>query len=139
MAEIEIALQAAYVARFKGHSGLSALVGSNIYDRVPQNGTQWPHIEIGEMQVIEDGATCQDHAAEVITTLHVYSDALGRVEGRKIAAAVRTAILDWTPDLSSRGLACVEHNWTQSRDISEADGKITHIVITLRALVENRT
>lgn len=138
MAEIEIALQAAYVGRFKGHAGLSALVGSKIYDRVPQDGAQWPHIEIGEMQVIEDGATCQDHAAEVITTLHVYSDAQGRVEGRKIAAAVRTAILDWTPDLSSRGLACVEHNWTQSRDVSEADGKITHIVITLRALVENR-
>lgn len=138
MAEIELALQAAYVARLKGATAVSALVSAKVYDRAPQEGALWPHIEIGEMQVIEDGANCQDVAAEVFTTMHVYSQAPGRTEGRKIAAAIRSALIGWTPDLTSRGLACVEHNWTQSRDLSEQDGKITHIVITLRALVENR-
>jgi hypothetical protein len=138
VAEIEIALQAAYVARLKGHAALAVLVGAKVFDRAPQGAANWPHVEIGEMQVIEDAATCQDEAAEVFTTLHVYSDAPCRTEARRIAAAIRGALLDWLPDLSARGLECIDHKWTQARDMSEQDGKVTHIVITLRALVENR-
>jgi hypothetical protein len=138
VAEIEIALQRAYVARLKGHAPVAAIVGTRIYDGVPQDGAQWPHIEIGAIQVIEDGHACQDEAAEVFTTLHGWSDAVGRVEARMLAAAIRSAFTDWSPDLSAHGLACIDHKWTESRDVVEADGKITHLIFTLRALVEAR-
>jgi hypothetical protein len=98
VAEIELALQAAYVARLKGAAPVSALVGSKVYDRAPQEGALWPHIEVGEMQVIEDAANCQDVAADQLAAVQAK---LARAETEMPATLARKGSLMRATDVTS--------------------------------------
>jgi Protein of unknown function (DUF3168) len=131
MSDPALAVQGAYVARLKAQV---AAVSSRVYERAPQNVT-FPFLQIGDIQTVEDGAECLD-ATEVTVTLHIWSRAVGSVEGRTLAAACRTALHEWLPDLSASGFRCVEHMHRTSRVMADPDGITSHGVLTFRLLID---
>lgn len=124
-----LALQGAINVRLR--SQVTA-VSNRVYDAVPQK-VVFPYLAIGEIQSLDDGATCID-AAEVFVTLHVWSRAKGSVEARTIAGVCRTALHEWKPVLT--GFDCVELMHRDTRVFRDADGETTHGVLTFRALID---
>lgn len=131
MTDPAIHVQGAYVARLKAQV---PAVASRVHDRAPQD-VQFPFLQIGDIQTVEDGADCID-ATEVTVTLHVWSRAPGRAECRQIAGACRAALHEWLPDLSAQGFRCVEHMHRDTRTLGDPDGITSHGVLTFRLLID---
>ncbi len=131
MSDPALALQGAIVARLRAQvSGL----GGRVYDRAPQT-VAFPHLEIGETQTLDDAVQCIE-VTEVYITLHLWSRAVGAVEARTLASAIRAAVADWTPDLAAAGFVCIEFRHRETRVMADPDDVTTHAVITLHALVD---
>lgn len=129
MSDPSLALQGAINTRLRNQV---AAVSGRIYDHVPAKAV-FPFIEIGEFQAIANGAQCHD-GMEVFATLHVWSRALGQVEVKTIAGAVRGALHE--ADLSLAGawqFLGIAHQ--DSRYLKDPDGLTSHAVLTFRALV----
>jgi hypothetical protein len=129
----ETAVQDAVVATLRASAPVAALVEARVYDRIPDKAP-YPFIHFGETQAIEDDTDCGG-SAEVFVTLHVWSNAVGAVQARLIAAAVRAALHRQPLTLAAPyGLTEIEHRDT--RVFADTDKTLTHGVVTLRALVE---
>jgi hypothetical protein len=59
------AFQKALVATLKAHAGVSALVGSRVYDVVPVTAV-FPYISLGPSSVVPDCADCIDGREEMV-------------------------------------------------------------------------
>ncbi|MGF7053986.1 hypothetical protein GGC47_003174 [Bosea sp. OAE752] len=109
-----------------------AAVDNRVFDRVPAD-VAFPYIELGEFQTLDDGAQCHD-GMEVYATLHAWSRAIGQVEVKTIAGAMRGALreaeLDLGPDWQFLEIA---HQDT--RYLKDPDGVTSHAVLTFKALV----
>lgn len=139
MSTTALPLQGAIYSALAGDSALSALIGDRVYDRVPADTTgkitaEFPYITIPTMQALDDGADCID-GEEVFTDIHVWSRAVGMVEAKRIAAAVKR-VLDGTDLDLGNGAALVDIRFQDARFLRDPDGLTTHAVITFAALTE---
>lgn len=140
----DLALQGAIVTRLKTNAAVHALIGDRFYDAVPQN-VDPPYGNLGEFQVLDDGADCFDDSVEIYVTLHTWSrpssrpkdqgGPAGTVEAKAINSAIARALnraaLDLGPDW-----VLVELAFRDSRTFTDADGRTVHGVVTLRAMID---
>lgn len=108
-----------------GDAPLAALVGSRIYDRPPQD-VGHPFIALGDAF----GTPLQGQGVdgnEVRFAIDVYSRAQGRVETRRIMAAVRKALDN--ADLPLEAGALVRCQVFGSREFPDPDGETTRGVV----------
>lgn len=128
---MQAAVQKALVARLRA---AATDAGQRVFDRVPENAA-FPYLALGALEVSDEEAECVD-AATVTATIHVWSQAVGAVECRRICAAVRSALRGWSPDLTGDGFEAgpVRHN--QTLDMMDADGLTTHGVVIVSVDVD---
>lgn len=134
MSDPSLAMQKLMVTRLKAHAGVTALVGQRIYDRVPESA-QFPFIQIGYFQIVDDSADCVD-SVECYIELQAWSRAVGQVEAKEIASAVRAALHNYAAALDEPYalVGNIEHQ--SSRPQGDADGITTRIIVNFKALVE---
>lgn len=131
---LEEVLQRAIVARLRADPAVASVVGARVFDTAPANHA-FPSIDLGEIQVIDDGAADLDEAAEANLTLHVWSRAVGLVETRSLVGRVRRALLAAPLDLGGDWRDAGRSIPTTSTFL-DADGKTGHGVLTLRVLAD---
>lgn len=127
---LHLAIRAALIA----DTAVATMLGTRIYDRVPANAA-FPYAEFGEFQRLDDAADCID-GAEFYVTLHAWSQAVGTIEAKRVAAVITKALgtgdgLSLAPDHR-----LVEFAVESDRILDDPDGVTTHAVLTLRALTE---
>lgn len=132
MLSASLSLQKAIVAALKADAGVSALVGSNVFDTVPSSDP-FPRITLGEDQVITERADCYI-GEEIFVTIHAWSRKPGFPEVKQIAGAVRLALHE--AELSLDDCRLVDLSSEDVRFMREQDGVTSHAVITFRALTE---
>lgn len=127
MIEPSLALQKAVVAALKADAALQGLVGGRVFDRVPGDAA-YPYVSLGDETVVDDGDQC--HAgAETSLTLDVWSDEVGRVQAKQIAARV-AAVLD--AELAVDGHQVVVHAIEQVRHFPGTPDLIAHSAVVVR-------
>ena len=136
MANPELELQGAIVARLKADATVTALIAGRIYDSVPANGT-FPYVTIGPVDVVADDADCLT-GLEVAQQIDCWSRAVGFPEVKKIVDAVRAALHDQegAMPLASNGMALFEHRNT--RIVRDPDGLTSHGILGFEAAIERR-
>ena len=132
MASPSLELQGAIVARLKGSAGLTALVGSRVYDAVPSNAV-FPYVTVGEGDETSDDADCID-GFEISLDIDVWSRGVGFPEAKRISDEIRKALK--SPELKLTQNALVYFNHRQTRFLRDPDGKTSHAVLTFEAFAE---
>jgi hypothetical protein len=125
-------LQGAIVARLEADTGLTNLVGDRIFDGVPA-GAKYPYVSMGPSDTVSDDVDCIT-GFEIAFQIDAWSDAVGFPEVRRIAEAVRRALL--ASELSLAENALVTFEYRQTRVMRDRDGLTSHAVITFTAFVE---
>ncbi len=131
MTSVSLELQGAIVARLKGFAGLSAIVGSRIYDRVPVSFT-FPYVTLGQDEENSDDAECIT-GFEVFIPINVWSQAVGMPEVKRAADQIRRALHDYDLPLTDNALVSLRHRQTAFR---VDDGLATNARVEFIALVE---
>lgn len=127
-------LQAAIVEALKGDMAVSGLVGARVYDAVPDQMVH-PFVELGDVQVDDDGIDCAPGACTITFVVHVWSRGIGAREAKKIAGAIRARLDRADLDLGS-DWTLVDLFHVSTRTTLAEDGKTTHSTPTFRALVD---
>lgn len=127
-----LALQAAIVQALKNTSGVAALVGERVYDRVPE-GARYPYISLGPEQALQDDAECVE-GYEIFQQIDVWSAEPGFPETKRICAAVHAALHE--ADLAVAGFTCHEITHETTNTLRDADGLTSHGAMTFRALID---
>jgi len=134
MEEPSLAFQRALVAMLKADSGVAAHVAGRVYDRVPESPIE-PYIRIGDDMVVSDGADCFERSVDVSSRIHVFSIEPGKVQAKRICAAIvdamDSATLNVGPDWA---LAEVSHNRTVYLD--DPDGLTTHGIVDFQVYMD---
>ncbi len=126
-------LQGAVVSRLKADADVSSLIAGRVYDSVPVNAA-FPYVSIGSSFELQDDADCQ-RAVEVSLRIDAWSRATGFPEVLRIAAAVRAALHDWSPNLPNTACVWVEHRRTDK--LRDADGQTNHAILEFFAAIEH--
>ncbi|NLS04615.1 DUF3168 domain-containing protein [Rhizobium sp. P32RR-XVIII] len=131
--EPSLALQAAVRARLVSSSALVALVAAvNIRDA---NGlpAAFPCILIGEGQTVPGGDIARKRH-EAFLDLHIWTTESSLETSKRIAGAVRAALID--TNWAVTGLHVADLYVASSRFLRDPDGKHSHAVLSLSALVQ---
>lgn len=132
----------AAINKLRATPAVTALVGTRIYDRVPEklNGTPnvaFPYISMGPSTSIPDDFDCVD-GEEITLQFDVWSsgagEAFGSVECRKITGAMKKAL--HKADLTLSVNALVGLQWELTRTLRDPNPAITHGVIQFTGTVE---
>lgn len=129
--DASLALQAAVVAVLRADAGVAALVGARIYDEPPQTVT-FPYVRYGtdNLAPLRMSGDCVDD--DVTFSVEVHSRPVaGRVEAKRIAQAVRTALDDKT--LTVTGFALEWLQYTTQAITRAADGETYIATIAFEA------
>jgi hypothetical protein len=138
-------LQLAALNRLRASAELVAMVGTKIYDRVPEKlsagvllpDVASPYISFGPVTSIPDDADCID-GEEITFQIDVWSWgaglAYGSVQARQIAGLVKKALHKADLALATNALVSIRHELT--RILRESDGVTNHAVIQFAALLE---
>jgi hypothetical protein len=138
-------LRLAALNRLRQVAALTAIVGTKIYDRVPERqaggvlvaDVTSPYISMGPTTAISEDADCID-GLEVTFQIDAWSWgsglAYGSVQASQIAGEVRKALHDVDLELSVNALVSIRHEMT--RILRESDGITNHAVIQFTAVVE---
>lgn len=138
-------LQLAALNALRASTALTALVGTKIYDRVPEKmaggvlvpDVASPYISFGPVTVVPDDADCID-GEEITFQIDVWSWgsglAYGSVQARLIAGIVRKVLHRADLVLVDNSLVSIAHELT--RILRDPDGVTNHGVIQFTALVE---
>lgn len=138
-------LQLAALNRLRETTALVAIVGTKLYDRVPEkqiNGVivpdvASPYVSFGPATVISEDIDCID-GLEVTFQIDAWSwgagEAYGSVEVRKIAGIIRKALHKTELALNDNAFVSIRHELT--RILRESDGVTNHAAIQFTALVE---
>lgn len=136
MANPELELQGAIVARLKADPAVVALVNGRIYDQVPASAV-FPYISIGPCDAVSDDADC---IAGLLVALQLdcWSRGVGYPEEKKIVDAVRTALHDKEAlmPLATNAMSYFQHRST--RNTRDPDGLTSHGILSFEAAVERR-
>ena len=131
--EPSLELQRVIVATLKADAAVNALIAGRVYDRVPSPAT-FPYVVVGDDQVSQAHAQCLEGSTEVFSSLHAWSREVGKVEAKKIAGAVVTALNGAPLALTGYRLVLIEHDNTQH--LGDPDGITSHSVIVFHAFVD---
>lgn len=132
----------AALTRLRATATVTSLVGTRIYDRVPedQSGTPivtYPYLSIGPSTSIPADYDCLG-GEEVTIQFDAWSsgagEAYGTVQVRKIADAVKRALHDVDIALSTNALVSLQ--WEMTRVIDDPNPAINHAVIQFTAEIE---
>jgi hypothetical protein len=138
MANSELEIQGAIVARLKADPAVTALVNGRIYDAPAANAT-FPYVSIGPVDSVDDDADCITGliVAQQIDCWSRYAGG-GTVEVKKMADAVRAALHNREGDmpLSTNGMAYFQHR--NSRIVRDPDGLTSHGILAFEAAIERR-
>ncbi|KFL31481.1 gene transfer agent [Devosia riboflavina] len=138
-------LRLAALNKLRQVPALTAIVGTKIYDRVPERqvGGQLvadvtsPYISLGLATAISDDADCIE-GLEVTFQIDGWSWGSGlaysSVQASQIAGEVRKALHGVELNLSVNALVSIRHELT--RILRDSDGITNHAVIQFTALVE---
>lgn len=132
MASPELELQGQAVARLKGDSAVTALVGTRIYDPVPNNAI-FPYVSLGSTDTVSDDAECIT-GFEIAMQIDAWSRASGFKEVKQIADAVRESLHEYDFNLPVNAAVLFEHRTT--RIFRDPDGLTSHAAITFIGFVE---
>lgn len=131
MSDPGLALQGALVTALKATGGVGT--GARVYDDVPASPT-FPYVQIGDDQVLGDDVECAE-LSEVFTRIHVWSRAVGFVETKTIAGAVRARIR--ATNFSLSGFTVKEVEFVQIQYLRDPDGQTRHAVIEIHFLIQH--
>jgi len=134
MANVELELQGAIVARLKADAIVASLINGRIYDSVPV-GAAFPYVSIGPVDSNEDDADCIT-GLEVAQQIDCWSRATGFPECKKLVDAVRAALHGYEPDLASNAVVFFEHR--SSRITRDPDGITSHGILGFEAAIERQ-
>ena len=141
-------LQLAVLNKLRATTALVALVGTKIYDRVPEKtaggaivpDVTSPYISFGPVTSVPDDADDSDciNSEEITFQIDVWSWgsglAYGSVEARQISGLVKKALHKADLSLATNALLSIRHELT--RILRDSDGKTNHGVIQFTATVE---
>ena len=128
------ALQAAVYAHLLADSGLTALVGTAIYDAAPPGGVAGLYVSLGPEQV-RDGSDYGGGGAVHEFTVSVVTDAAGFQSAKDAAAAVSDALIG-APLVLARG-RLVGLSFMRARAVRSTSGAQRRIDLRFRARVED--
>lgn len=124
-------LVGAIIARLRASSAVSAIVSDRVHDSPPPD-YPYPHISIGPSSYQSDDADCLI-SGEVMVQIDAWSkQGLTKSEVRRMADAIRAALRDWHPTLTTNALVTLEH-W---RTDYLRDGEVQHASVRFNAIIE---
>ena len=138
-------LQLAALNKLRASTALVAIVGTKIYDRVPEKtaggvlvpDVTSPYISFGPATVISEDIDCID-GLEVTFQLDAWSWgaglAYGSVQVRQIAGLIRKALNKAELPLADNALVAIRHELT--RILRDSDGVTNHAAIQFTAIIE---
>jgi len=138
-------LRLAALNKLRQTAALTAIVGTKIYDLVPEkqvNGqtvadVTSPYISLGPATAISDDADCID-GLEVTFQVDVWSWGAGlaysSAQASQAAGEVRKALHDVDLPLTVNALVSIQHELT--RILRDSDGQTNHGVIQFTAVIE---
>jgi hypothetical protein len=132
-------LWGAVVKRLKQTAGVTALVGSRVYDHIPRGAggaitATFPFVAWASVDSLTEDADCFP-SEEITFDIDCWSQQPGAAEVQKIAAAVKAALHDNDSiTLTTNKLALLQHR--QTRVFRDPDGITSHAVLTFEAVVE---
>lgn len=130
----ELALQKAIRSRLSSAGDVTALVpASSILDRNERPNPR-PSIVIGEGQGIDENDSIDRTLTRVYLDLHVWVEEPSTEISKRIAGAIKAA-LKVRPPMEDR-YHCADCRVRGSRFLRDPDGKTSHAVITVDALVQ---
>jgi hypothetical protein len=107
-----------------------AIAGGRVYDHVP-DGADFPYIEIGDEQIVDDGNTCDD-GWEVFADVHVWSRSVGYPETKTLIASIVPRLVGIT---SIAGYTLIAVEVENTRVFRDPDGLTSHGVISVRFVI----
>lgn len=131
----ELALQKALRARLSSSGDVVALVpAASILDRNERPNPR-PSIVIGEAQSVDENDSVARTLTRVYMDLHVWVEEPSTEISKRIAGAILKAINSAKLELDP-GLHCADCRVRGSRFLRDPDGKSSHAVVTVDALVQ---
>ncbi|NSL22841.1 DUF3168 domain-containing protein [Agrobacterium tumefaciens] len=131
----ELALQKALRARLSSSGDVVALVpAASILDRNERPNPR-PSIVIGEGQSVDEGESIARNLTRTYMDLHIWVEEPSTEVSKRIAGAVRRAIHSAGLQLDP-GFHCADCRVRGSRFLRDPDGKTSHAVVTVDALVQ---
>ncbi|MGN6307316.1 MAG: DUF3168 domain-containing protein [Mesorhizobium sp.] len=135
---VSAALQKLLYEALRADTGVSAMVGGRVYDRIPADAAGqvtaiYPHIGFGAYDFVPDDSDCI-FAGEHTIQLDIWSRAVGKVEAKTITDAVRRLLRDYEADMGDYGL--VEMRVDLAQVIGDPDGLTSHGIVQVTALIE---
>jgi len=118
-------VQATIYTVLTGDSTLKGLVGTNIFDEVPPNYSDFPYVELGDVTETPDN-TFSETGRMVEQVIHVYSQAKGWLESQNILEQL-VHLIDETLLPNPTGWTTYMSLYTFGQEIREPDG-VRHIV-----------
>lgn len=130
----ELALQKAIRNRLSSTGDVVALVPvASILDRNERPNPR-PSIVIGEGQSVDDGESIARTLTRVYMDLHIWVEEPSTEISKRIAGAIKAA-LKVRPQIEDR-YHCADCRVRGSRFLRDPDGKTSHAVVTVEALVQ---
>lgn len=125
-------IQSKMVTRMKNFASLTALIGSRVYDNVPQSAV-FPYVSFGPKQSLPDDADCIT-GFEIFLQIDAWSRGVGFPEVERVAEEVRSAFHEYELPLVDNALVSLTHR--QTRLLRDPDGLTNHAAVEFTALVE---
>lgn len=131
----ELGLQAALVTLWRGDEDVRAIIGERLYDRIPR-GVDFPYAYFGPSQSLDGDEGCGERWT-VFQDVHVESRDVGRVEARRIGAAMRSALRRayQSGTLAAEGVTIEQARVRDVREPSTADGLTSRVILSIEAIV----
>lgn len=130
----ELALQKAIRARLVASPEILGLLpAANILDRNERPNPR-PSIVIGEGQSVDEGDSIARTLTRVYMDLHVWVEEPSTEISKRIAGAIRLAIKVRPP--VGDGYHCADCRVRGTRFMRDPDGKTSHAIVTIDALVQ---
>jgi len=138
-------LLAAVLAHLRATTTVTSLVGTKIYDRVPEKlvagapvpNVTSPYISLGPVSDTSDDADCIE-ALEITFQIDAWSwggnQAYGKTEVVNIIGAVRKALKGAELTLADNALVTLNHEIT--RILRDSDGVTNHGLVQFTAVIE---
>ena len=129
---VSVALQKLIFDTLRAEAVVTSLIGSRVYDRVPE-GPTFPYVSFGAYDFVSDESDCID-AGEHTLQIDVWSRSVGRVQAKQITDAVRRSLHGLDADMGAFGLVEMRADFAQV--IGDPDGLTSHGIVTVTAMIE---
>jgi len=129
-----MALQKAHNTILKADPVLTQFVNKRVFDDIPR-GSEFPYIQIGDSQDIDNGNTCDSSPTEVFCRIHIWVRGPQRgIVADQIAHQVRKLLADDSIVLDDYVITVA--NFVSTDTTMEQNELEIHSVVTLRYLLQ---